>query len=74
MFKNFLLKTMLKKQGVPEAQINMILEVMEKDPALFKQIADEIKVEVKKGKSQQDAALFIMPKYQRQLQALLAKK
>ena len=64
---------MLKKQGVPPAQIDMILGLMEKDPALFKKMADEIKAEVKKGKSQQDAAMWVMPKYQSQLQALMKK-
>jgi len=73
MFKNFFLKAMLKKQGVPPAQIDMILGLMEKDPALFKKMADEIKAEVKKGKSQQDAAMWVMPKYQSQLQALMKK-
>ena len=74
MFKNFLLKKMLKSQGVPEAQIDMVLAVMEKDPELFKKIAAEIEAETKKGKSQQDAAMFIMPKYQSQLQKLMAQK
>ena len=74
MFKNFLLKAMLKKQGVPPAQIDVILGLMEKDPELFKKIADEIQAEVKKGKSQQDAAMYVMPKYQSQLQKLMARK
>ncbi len=65
---------MLKKQGVPTEQIDMVLAVVEKDPELFKTIAAEIEVEVKKGKSQQEAALSVMPKYQSQLQALLAQK
>lgn len=73
MFKNFLLKAMLKKQGVPAEQIDMILGLMEKDPELFKKIAAEIEVETKKGKSQQDAAMYVMPKYQRELQALMKK-
>lgn len=73
MFKNFLLKAMLKKQGVPAEQIDMILGLMEKDPELFKKIAAEIEAETKKGKSQQDAAMFVMPKYQRELQALMKK-
>ncbi len=73
MFKNFLLKAMLKKQGVPAEQIDMILGLMEKDPELFKKIAAEIEAETKKGKSQQDAAMYVMPKYQRELQALMKK-
>lgn len=73
MFKNFLLKKMLKSQGVPEAQIDMVLGLMEKDPELFKAMSAEIEAEVKKGKSQQDAAMWVMPKYQARLQALMRK-
>ena len=55
MFKNFLLKKMLRKQGVPEGQIDMVITMMEKDPELFKKIAKEIQAKIKGGMDQQSA-------------------
>ena len=48
MFKNYILKKMLRTQGVPEAQIDMVLNMMEKDPELFKKISLEIQEKIKK--------------------------
>jgi hypothetical protein len=71
MFKNFLLKKMLKSQGVPEDQVDMILGLMEKNPELFKKIAEEIQGRVKGGEDQQSAAMAVMQKYQTELQAIM---
>ena len=68
--KDFLLKKMLKAQGVPENQIDMVLKMMEKNPELFKKIAEEIKVKVKSGQSQTSASMEVMRKYQSELQKL----
>ena len=70
MFKNFLLKKMLRKQGVPEAQIDMVLTMMKKDPELFKKIAKEIQEKTKGGMDQQMASMQVMQKYQSELQKL----
>ena len=70
MFKNFILKKMLKKQGVPEEQIDMLLTMMEKDPELFKKIAKEIEEKVKGGMDQATAGMQVMQKYQTELQKL----
>jgi len=70
MFKNFLLKKMLKSQGVPEEQIDMLLTMMEKDPELFKKIAKEIEEKVKSGMGQQQAGMAVMQKYEAELRAL----
>lgn len=70
MFKNFLLKKMLRAQGVPEAQVDMVLKMMDKDPALFKKIAEEIKEKAKSGMAQSDAAMLVMQKYQDELRKL----
>ena len=64
MFKNFLLKKMLRTQGVPEAQIDMFIRMMEKNPELFKTIAEEISQKVKEGVSQADAGMQVMKKYE----------
>jgi hypothetical protein len=70
MFKNFLLKKMLRTQGVPEAQIDMVINMMEKDPELFKNIALEIQEKVKNGMDQTTASMEIMKKYENELKKL----
>jgi hypothetical protein len=71
MFKNFLLKKMLRTQGVPEAQIDMFITMMEKDPALFENIAKEIKVQMDSGVDQQTASMQVMKKYENDLKKLV---
>ena len=71
MFQNFLLKKMLRTQGVPEAQINMFIQMMEKNPELFKTIAIEIQAKVKGGMSQTDAGMQVMKKYEEELKKLI---
>jgi hypothetical protein len=71
MFKNFLLKKMLRTQGVPEAQIDMFITMMEKNPELFKTIAKEVEEKVKGGMSQQDAGMQVMRKYESELKKLV---
>ena len=70
MFKNFLLKKMLRKQGVPEAQIDMAITMMEKNPELFKTIAEEIQEKIKKGVGQNTASMEVMQKYESELKKL----
>jgi hypothetical protein len=71
MFKNYLLKKMLRTQGVPEAQIDMLIGMMEKNPELFKKIADEVQEKVKGGMSQTDAGMQVMKKYEQELKKLV---
>ncbi len=71
MFKNFLLKKMLRTQGVPEAQIDMVITMMEKNPDLFKKIAEEIQAKIKGGMDQQSASMEIMKKYEDELKKLI---
>jgi uncharacterized protein YneF (UPF0154 family) len=75
MIKEFLMKKVLQRQlkDVPPAQREQIMTMVEKDPKLFEQIAKEIKAEMKKrgDKDQNAAAMVVMPKYQKQLQALM---
>lgn len=69
-FQNFLLKKMLRTQGVPEAQIEMFITMIEKDPELFKNIAIEIQEKVKGGMSQMNAGMEVMKKYEQELKKL----
>ncbi len=71
--KNFLMKKMLAQQmkGVPQAEQDKILAMLEKDPALFQKIAEETQVAMKAGKGQQEAALSIAKKYEAELKKLM---
>ena len=71
MFQNFLLKKMLRTKGVPEAQIEMFVAMMEKNPELFKTIAEEIQEKMKNGISQTDAGLEVMKKHEPELKSML---
>ena len=70
MFQNFLLKKMLRTQGVPEAQIEMFINMIEKNPELFKTIAEEIQAKIKSGMDQNPASLEVMKKYEVELKKL----
>jgi len=71
MFKNFLLKKMLRQQGVPEAQIDMFISMMEKNPELFKKIAEEVQEKMKNGMDQNTAGMQVMKKYEEELKKLV---
>ena len=71
MLQNFLLRKMLRTQGVPEAQIDMFVKMMEKDPELFKKIAEEVKGKIDGGMSQQNASMEVMKKYEKELRSLV---
>jgi uncharacterized protein (DUF885 family) len=69
---NFLMKKFLKSQmkGVPEDQVDIILDMMEKDPELFQKIAEEIKTEVSNGKDQMTASMEVMKRHESELRKL----
>jgi hypothetical protein len=67
-----LLKKQLIKQGVPAAQVEMIIEKIQKDPAildLFKKAEEKIKAYTKQGMNETAAAM----KVQREMQAEFQK-
>ena len=70
MFKNFLLKKMLRTQGVPEAQIDMFISMIEKNPELFKNIATETKAKMDAGIDQMTDSMEVMKKYEEELKKL----
>ncbi len=61
---------MLRTQGVPEAQIDMFIGMMEKNPELFQKIALEIQEKTKNGVDQMTASMEIMKKYETELKKL----
>ena len=71
MFQNFLLRKMLRTQGVPETQIEMFIKMMEKNPELFKKIAEEVKLKIDSGANRQTASMEIMKKYETELKKLV---
>lgn len=62
---------MLRTQGVPEAQIEMFITMMEKNPELFKTIAKEIEEKIKGGMGQTEAGMEVMTKYESDLKKLI---
>ncbi len=73
--KSFLMKKMLKSKmkGVPEAEQDRIIEMVEKNPDLFQKIALEIQSEMKNGKDQMAATMQVMKKYESELRAIQKK-
>lgn len=73
MIKEFLMKQVIKSQlkGVPEAEVNRIIELVEKNPELFKKIGDEIQAKIKAGRSQMAASMEVMRAHQAELQKIL---
>lgn len=69
MFKNFLMKQMLKKQmkDVPEAEQEKLLGMIEKNPELFQKIALEVQEQMKAGKDQMAATMEVSKKYEAEL-------
>jgi hypothetical protein len=70
---NFFVKTLLKRQlkGLPDDQIEMFITIIEKNPELFKKIAEEIQAKINQGMGQQDAAMKVMESYRSELKAIL---
>ena len=73
MIKEFLMKKMLKGQlkGVPEAEQERIIAMVEKNPEFFTKIAGEIQEKVKQGKDQMSATMQVMHEHQVELQKLM---
>lgn len=73
--KNFAMKKLIDSQmkNVPEDQKQMIMEMLEKDPALFEKIAKEMQAELKaNGNNQMSAAMKVLPKYQKEIMAVMS--
>lgn len=65
--KNYAMRKMLERQmkDVPPEQQQMIMEMVENNPALFEKIAKEIQAEMNQnGNNQMAAAQKVLPKYQ----------
>jgi len=73
--QNFLLRKYAswKMRDVPEGQKEMMLALLEKNPALMKQIGEEIERRKKGGESEMKAAMEVMKKHRAELAVLMQK-
>lgn len=70
-FVKKMLKSQLKKSGLPQEHQDRLVEGMLKNPELFNKIAKEIKELEKQGKSQMVASMEVMKKYQSELRDIM---
>jgi hypothetical protein len=75
MIKKFLMKQAMKSQlkNVPAAEQEMILDMVERNPDFFENLAKELQEGLKEGKDQQTVAMEIMQKHKDELAKLLKK-
>ena len=62
---------MIRSQGATEEQAEVILQLVEKNPALFQQIAGEIEARVKGGEDKQQAGIAVMIAHQEELKQVV---
>lgn len=70
--KKKVMKKMMKKQmkGMPEAQQEQMMDMIEKNPDLFEKMGKEIKEKTDNGMNEQMAAMRVAQKYQDELRKL----
>jgi len=75
MFKRFLMKQAMKSQlkGVPEAEQEALLDIVEKNPAFFESLAKEMQEAISTGKDQQAVMAELMEKHRTELAKLMQK-
>jgi hypothetical protein len=74
--KDFFIKQMLKAKlrNVPEAQRDMVMSMVEKNPDFFKKIGEEIERRKKSGQPEMEATMAVMREHQSELQKLMMTK
>ena len=74
--KDFMMQKLLERQlkDAPPEQRELVMTLMQKDPVLLQKISKEMEAEIKAGKTQMAAAMKVMPKYQKELQAIMGDK
>ena len=73
MFKRFLMKQAMKSQlkNVPQAEQEKILDLVERNPEFFENLAKELQEGLKSGRDQQTVAMEIMAKHKDELSRLM---
>jgi len=60
-------------KNVPADQQEMIMTMLDKDPALFEKVAKEMQTELKaNGNNQMKAAMKVLPKYQKEIMSAMS--
>lgn len=72
-FAKTLLKNKLKSAGVPEAEMDRLLEIVEKNPDFFKEIAIAAQEKMKTGLGQQEAVMAVLQEKQEELKKVVGK-
>ncbi len=73
MIKDFFMKRLLKSQmkGVPEAEQERIIALVEKNPELFQKIAAEMQEKMKGGMDQMSAAMEVMKGHEQEIKKVM---
>jgi len=73
MFGNFLMKKLLasKMKDVPQADQDKIFALLEKNPELFKKIAEEAQEKTKSGMNQMDAVMAVLKNHESELKEIM---
>ncbi len=59
-----------KMKGVPEAEQDKMIELIQKNPDLFQKIGVEVEQRMKNGQDQTSASRQVMQKYQNELRKI----
>ena len=70
---NFIMKTAMKSQlkNVPKDQQEKIMELIDKNPDFFKQLAEKVKNKIDTGTPQMTAVMEVMQEHQDELKKML---
>jgi len=73
---NFFIKSLLKHKlkDIPDDQLNVFIEIIEKNPEFFQKIAAEIQTAAQAGQSQENAAMSVLQAHQDELKQILGQK
>jgi HPt (histidine-containing phosphotransfer) domain-containing protein len=76
MLKKMLMKQAIKSQlgSVPEAQRDMILDLVERNPEFFEKLASELQDGMRSGRPQEEVLMNLMDKYKSELTNLVSSK
>jgi hypothetical protein len=70
MLQDFFLKAMLKRHGVPAGEVDKVVALVNKNPELFKTIAEEAQAKIKSGVKQEEAMMQVMLAHKDELEKL----